>query len=118
MSYDVAVWIGDRPADDADALRTYEELWEKYENTEQDPDPKILAYIDDLTKRYPDLTELDDDHVEDSPWADGPLTGNVMGPFFYFAMTYSGAEEALPFVAETADAHGLVAFDPQTTKLI
>jgi hypothetical protein len=29
------------------------------------------------------------------------LTGNVMGPFFYFAMTYSGAEEAMSFVAET-----------------
>jgi hypothetical protein len=118
MSYDMAVWVGAKPSDDAAALKEYEELWEKYEDTEESAHPEILAFIDDLTKRYPDLTELDDDHVDDSPWADGPLTGNVMGPFFYFAMTYSGAEEAVPFVAETAARHGLVCFDPQTTKLI
>jgi hypothetical protein len=118
MSYDVAVWVGDMPTDDAAALKTYEELWERFEGTSEAPDPRILAYINDLTKRHPDLTELDDDHVDESVWADGPLTGNVMGPFFYFAMTYSGAEQALPFVAETAAAHGLVCFDPQSTKLI
>jgi hypothetical protein len=62
--------------------------------------------------------DLDEDHLDDSPWADGPLTGNVMGPFFYFATTYSGAHEALPFVAETAARRGLVCFDPQTRMLI
>lgn len=118
MSYDIAVWAGSRPADDAAALSTYEELWARYEGTDEAANPDILAYIEDLTKRYPDLTDLDDDHVDDSVWADGPLTGNVMGPFFYFAMTYGGAEEALSFVATTAAQHGLVCFDPQTAKLI
>ena len=36
MSYDVAVWIGPKPADDATALRTYEGLWKRYENTERE----------------------------------------------------------------------------------
>ena len=118
MSYDAAVWVGDRPKNDAEALKTYEDLWARYENTTEPPHPTILAYIQDLTKRYPDLTELDDEHIDDSVWADGPLTGNVMGPFFYFAMTYPGARKAYPFVAETAARHGLVCFDPQTVKLV
>jgi len=46
------------------------------------------------------------------------MIGNVMGPFFYFAMTYPGARKALTFVAETAAAHGLVCFDPQSMTLI
>jgi len=30
MSYDVPVWVGAKPADDAAALRTFEELWKRY----------------------------------------------------------------------------------------
>lgn len=118
MSYDVAVWVGERPADDAAAAATYDELWARYEDAAVEPDPRILAYIADLTARYPDLDDLDDDHLDDSPWADSPLVDNVMGPFFYFSMTYPGADEALPFVAATAAAHGLVCFDPQDGTLI
>jgi hypothetical protein len=33
-------------------------------------------------------------------------------------MTYTGAERALPFVAETARGRGLVCFDPQEQRLI
>jgi hypothetical protein len=115
MSYDVAVWVGDTPTDDKQALQTYEALWERYESTDEPPNQRILGYIGSLTARYPDLTVLSDD---DSPWADGPLTGNVMGPFFYFSMVYSKVEEALPFIAETARHHGLVCFDPQTQWLL
>lgn len=71
-----------------------------------------------LQDHYPDLMDLPDDDLDTSAWADGPLTGNVMGPFFYFALTYSGAEEALAFVAETARTHGLVCFDPQRPGLL
>ena len=88
MSYDVAVWVGSRPPDDTAALAT-----------------------------FPDLDELDE-HVDGSVWEEGHMIGNVMGPFFYFAMTYPGARKALTFVAETAAAHGLVCFDPQSMTLI
>jgi hypothetical protein len=93
-------------------------MWRRYENTAEPPHPAILAYIEELEKRYPDLDTLDDAHVDESPWAEGHMIGNVMGPFFYFAMTYPGAGEAYSFVAETAARHGLVCFDPQTTKRV
>ena len=118
MSYDVAVWVGSRPPDDTTALATFNELWKRYDGTDEPPHPAILAYLSDLETKYPDLDELDDEHVDESPWAEGHMIGNVMGPFFYFAMTYPGARKALAFVAETAAAHGLVCFDPQSTTLI
>jgi hypothetical protein len=118
MSYDVAVWVGPKPADDASALKTFEELADRYEESGEAAHPAIIAYIEDLTERFADLTELDDDDIDESPWAVGPLSGNAMGPFLYLPMTYGRLEEALPFVAEAAARHGLVCFDPQTTKLI
>jgi hypothetical protein len=118
MSYDVAVWDGERPADDEQALRTYEALWERYGDAAEPPSPRILDYIAALTARYPDLTEHSSDDVDASPWADGPLTLDVKGPFFYFALVYSKVDEALPFIAETARRHGLVCFDPQRQRLL
>ena len=72
MSYDVAVWVGSRPPDDTAALAT-----------------------------FPDLDELDE-HVDGSVWEEGHMIGNVMGPFFYFAMgsqSNIGGPASAPVVA-------------------
>jgi hypothetical protein len=118
VSYDIAVWEGTRPASDEAALETYNDLWARYEDTEEPPSARIVSYIEELTAKYPDLDDLSDDEVDDSPWADSPLRGNVMGPFFYFALVPSKADETVPFIAETAQRHELVCFDPQQEKLL
>jgi hypothetical protein len=43
------------------------------------PTERIAEYLDDLLARYPDLSELDEDAVGDSPWTDGPLTHRASG---------------------------------------
>jgi hypothetical protein len=93
-------------------------MWFRYEETDEQPSTRILSYIEELTAKYPDLDELPDDEVDDSPWADSPLRGNVMGPFFYFALVPSKADETVPFIADTARRHELVCFDPQQEKLL
>jgi hypothetical protein len=128
VSYDLAVWEGSRPADDAAALVTYRELLERWqdegvveavhakmrgEQTAYDPTPAIAAYVADLLRRWPDSG----DASEESPWADAPLINNATGPLFYFAMVYSMAEEAVTFAAELAAKHGLNCFDPQSEHL-
>lgn len=118
MSYDIAVWEGERPANHAAALETYNEMWARYEDTDEPASDRILSYIEELTAKYPDLDDLPDDDVDDSPWADSPLQGNVMGPFFYFALVPSKADETVPFIVETARRHELVCFDPQQEKLL
>ncbi|ROT31762.1 hypothetical protein [Micromonospora sp. HM5-17] len=111
MSYDLAVWEGDRPADNAAALTTFEALYERYvTNGQIPPTPRIRAYVEALLERWIDLTEDDD---ERSPWATGPLIKEASGPFIYFPMVYSRREEVSAGAARIAAEHGLVCFDPQ-----
>jgi len=119
MSIDLAVWEGPRPASDADALKQFESLYARYveSGSRAAPSERISAYVAALLARYPDLTELDDDSVDDSPWSDGPLIGNASGPFIYFGFVVSGVEKAWSFAVKTAREHGLVCFDPQTETL-
>lgn len=120
MSIALAVWEGPLPASDEEAVRTFEELYERHVEGEDETPPtdRIAAYARALLDRYPDITDLDDDAVDDSPWADGPLINNATGPFMYFAMvTNEAAEEAWPFAVTTARSLGLVCFDPQEGAL-
>lgn len=108
MSYDLAVWEGERPSDDADATVQYEALMARMDQDESPPTPRIRAFVEALLERWPDI---DDD--EASPWADSPVMGNAVGPIVYFAMVFSRAEEASAYAAQLAHAHGLVCYDPQ-----
>jgi hypothetical protein len=131
MSYDLAVWEGPPPADDADALATYRQLMDRWqdegvveairarmkgEKTAYDPTPAIEKYVAGLVQRWPDTVEKG--IGEESPWADAPIINNATGPLFYFAMVYSMAEEAVTFAAELAVQHGLNCFDPQSERLL
>ncbi len=112
MSYNLAVWQGERPRTDAEALRVFEQLIEERDDAE--PTPAIRRYVEALLARYPDL---DDDNEDTCPWSDAPLMGNASGPLFHFGMVFSQAETASAFAAELAKQHGLVCFDPQIGAL-
>lgn len=111
VSYDLAVWEGERPDGDIVALGVYEELMDRWqEGDAAEPTSAIVAYVHALLERWPDIST---EEGEDSPWADGPLLNNASGPIVYFAMVWSRAEDASAYAAELAAAHGLVCFDPQ-----
>jgi hypothetical protein len=116
VSYDLAVWEGDRPADDAAAARKFEELYDQYVDTDevQPPASAIARYVAALLERWPDIS---DDDSDASPWAAGPLINEGRGPLIYFAMAWSMADEASAYAAEVASSMGLVCFDPQTGQL-
>jgi hypothetical protein len=120
VSYDIAVWVGEKPASDEAAVQTYVELVENMDRELSAPDRpasalELVRYADELLEIFP---EISTDPGVDNPWADAPLKNNIVGRFFYFAMTYRNAPAALPVIAERASAHGLVCFDPQTGKLL
>lgn len=115
MTYDLAVWEGDRPADDAQGAATFERLWAKYcDEEEHRPTPAIQAYVEALLDRWIDMTE---DEEDVSPWADGPLIDNASGPIIYFAMRASMADEVSAAAARMAADRGLVCYDPQWDRL-
>lgn len=116
----MAVWEGERPATDDDASRTFAALYDRYLQREYptEPTPKIKEFVDALLATFPDLDALEDDRVDDSPWADSPLLANASGPLIYFGMvTNDAAERAWGVATTTAARLGLVAFDPQSDAL-
>ena len=116
MSFDLAVWEGDRPPSDAAAAEIYEQFMDRLEAGDHEPPTeRIRAYVSALLDRWPDI---DEDGGEDSPWADGPLIGNAFGSVIYFAMVWSRADEASEYASRVAEQHGLVCFDPQSVCLL
>ncbi|MFE7559321.1 hypothetical protein [Kitasatospora sp. NPDC057500] len=118
MSFDLAVWEGERPADDAAAGRCFDELYERYigaDGQDLPPTGRIAAYVAALLERWPDLTEDEDDI---SPWSTGPLIGEASGPLIYFPMRWSMAEEAAVFASQVASSMGLNCYDPQSQCLL
>jgi hypothetical protein len=73
---------------------------------------KLLDFVAALQARYPDLTETDD-----TPWATGPLTGEICNNFINFAVSWSWYnDDVITFVVKTARSHGLHCFDPQSNE--
>ncbi|MFJ6530800.1 hypothetical protein ACIQMZ_36810 [Streptomyces longwoodensis] len=116
MSYDLAVWEGERPADDKTAGRVFNELYDRCIEGEvqEPPSERIAAYVAALLERWCDITEDDEDT---SPWSTGPLISEASGPLIYFPMRWSMAEEASAYAATVADSMGLVCFDVQQDLL-
>jgi hypothetical protein len=116
MSYDLAVWAGDWPADDKTAGQVFSDLYDRYidSEVEEPPSERIAAYVAALLERWCDLTE---DEEDTSPWSTGPLIGEASGPLIYFPMRWSRAEEASAYAAAVAKSMGLVCFDVQQNRL-
>jgi hypothetical protein len=117
MSYDLAVWQGDPPADDDAAITEFEALYERYIGPPDTvaPTPRIAAYVTALLERYPDINTEAGYH--DSPWASAPLMSEASGPLIYFPMVASRGDEVSVWAARLAEEHGLVCFDPQLDRL-
>ncbi|MFI6699111.1 hypothetical protein ACIBJC_09075 [Streptomyces sp. NPDC050509] len=116
MTYDLAVWEGERPTDDKTAGQVFSDLYDRYIDGEMEEPPtdRIAAYVAALLERWCDMTEDDEDA---SPWSTGQLIDEASGPLIYFAMRWSMAEEASAYAAALADSMGLVCFDVQQDRL-
>ena len=116
MSYDLAVWEGERPGDDKSAGQVFSNLYERYIDGEvkEPPSERITAYVAALLEQWCDLSE---DEEDTSPWSTGPLIGEASGPLIYFPMRWSMAEEASAYAAAVAESMGLVCFDVQQDRL-
>ena len=108
MSYNVAICTPPVPADDAAAWEEVDDLI----NSESVPPSVFRLLYDALTARYPCISTLSDDAIDDDVvWSDGPLGNDFGHRAAVLGVVYSRAEEVLPFVIETATDLGLTVFD-------
>ncbi|WP_460492039.1 hypothetical protein [Dactylosporangium cerinum] len=116
VSYDLAVWEGDRPANDVVAAAEFKRLYDRYMGSAApvEPTARIAAYVAALLARFPDIGT---DAGEDSPWSTAPLMGEARGPLVYFPMVLGWADEVSAWAAQLAGVHGLNCYDPQLNQL-
>lgn len=119
MSYDLAVWVGPRPASNDAALAEYERRMDAMEaaleGEDLPVDPAIREFVEAALERYP---ELDEGSGDESPWSSSPLLDDAVGDLLYFGMTFSGAAYARDVLADLASSLDLVCFDPQIEQLL
>lgn len=115
VSYDLAVWAGPRPSDDAAALTQYERRASAAELSDEPPSPVIDAFLTSVLSRYPDQ---DDEDAEYGPWATGTLREDAHGDFAHVTTVPGTPTDVLLWIAQTAAAHGLVCYDPQIESVL
>src|SRR4051794_39578968 len=121
MSYDLAVWVGTRPATNSDASDEYERRMDAMEVSLESageppaPSEEIRRFVEAALARYPGL---DENSGPECPWASSPLMGEAVGDLIYFPMTFSGSEYARDVLADIANTLGLVCYDPQIEGLL
>jgi hypothetical protein len=115
-AYDLAVWEGDRPANDVAAAAEFERLYDRYIECDElvEPTARIVAYVTALLDRYPDIAT---GAGEDSPWSTGPLMSEASGPLVYFPMVWSRCDDVSAWAVQLAEEHGLNGYDPQWAQL-
>ena len=112
VSYDVAVWVGERPANDDAAAEEFEARADASEDDETPPGRRIRAYVDALLERFPEGSD-------EGVWAVEPLLEEVGGDFLYLNLIVADdLDDVVGHAGELAQRHGLVAYDPQRECLL
>jgi len=119
MSYIIEVTVPPLPHEDglawqaADALRASQE-------DETGRHPVLVRLHDVLTAVYPCMSRYPDGDppLDECPWSDGPLIGNVGSRMAVFGLN-GGAQQAVAarFVVDAATMLGLTVLDPQVGKV-
>lgn len=113
MSYNVAVVVPPVPADDARAWAALDRMIEEGGSM-----PAVFRQLHDrLTARYPCLTAVPEDAIDDSVWSDGPLIDNFGHRAAVLGLARGRVDEVLPFLVAAANELGLIVFDWSTATI-
>ena len=114
MSYDLAVWEGERPESSQEAVETHLTLYAQYVEDDRHTPPILLIvkFVEVLLQRCPEVSE-----DENSPWSTAPLISEARGPYLYFYMGWRQAHEVSAFPVGTGASVGMVCCDPQKDQL-
>jgi hypothetical protein len=111
MSYVLQIWETPIPSTVQEAADINKQL----QDQEGPQNPKFIALANQLTKRYPCISQLtgEEEGYEEVVWSDGPLDGETSNPVYGVGITSNHIAEVLPFVVQTAQSLGLTVYDEQ-----
>ena len=116
MCVEIGIFFADAPLTDQDALHRYRTHGGEPDlNGVTDPGPHLSPFLTDLTARYPRLESLPEARRPNSPWT-GEL--KACGEQAQIALGGHECANALEFIMELAEKHGLVCFDPNTRSIL
>jgi hypothetical protein len=110
MGYQLLIWEGPRPKNDAEAGEKCREMFRRYfVGKGFEPTPAIREFVKALTTRWPE----DDKSFgsDESPWKFPPLIDEATGPALFLNLRFGIGERVAYEMAEMAAERGLVAFD-------
>jgi hypothetical protein len=113
VSFDLAVWFESAPITNEDATQKYLRFAEG-DVADAAEHPGVERFLVELSARYPDLDELPDDQIDDSPWSCG---FDRSGAHVLMCMRWSVPKEVVDLIAALAEKHGLVLYDPQGSEV-
>src|ERR1700753_3578905 len=112
MSYDLAIWVGEPPADDAAATREYDARADAAEANPRPTDDRYSGFVEALLERFPEDSD-------DGVWAVEPVLEDEAGDFLCLTMTVSDhLDDVVDHAAALAGGYGLVVYDPQRECLV
>jgi hypothetical protein len=119
MSYTLDLIVPPLPPGHKQAWQAIEKLREQYDDDQRSKAPALVALHAALTARYPCLCSYadDDEGVDQCPWADGPMIDNFAHHMGMVAISFSRADEVVPFVIAQANALGITVADGQSETI-
>lgn len=117
MSYVIFITRNDIPDNDDDA---WEHVWQLSECDKGEQALDFINLIKKLMERYPCICDQKMDEEEEDErdfiWSDGPLLQNAGHNITTLGLS-RGIDDAIPFIAKTANDMGFVVFDMQDGKI-
>lgn len=109
MSYDFAVWHASRPITTREATEIYIRLGGE-DIAGIEPHPGVAAFLEELTARYPQIDDWDEDDLDNCPWT---VAFDLSNRHVLMCMSFSRVDEIVPIIEGLAAKHDLVWFNPQ-----
>jgi hypothetical protein len=113
MSYDLGVWYASRPI----TLKKAEDFYDRIlddDLKELEPHSGIQAFLTELTSRYPQIQDWNDDDIDNCPWS---IAFDQSDRPVILCMAYSRTKELVPFIENLASKHDLVCYNPQSSRV-
>lgn len=101
-------------ADDAQVWDDFDQRSDAWEAEHRPPLPALVEFIERLTARFPCVSELREDQLDSTVWADGPVADGLMHDTAILTLADSKTAAVIPVVRELARALGLAVYDPQS----